>query len=81
MTYPMVKTIIQKMQAQQKPMHVIMLIQATRITTTPIDIPYTKMGFSKWGSKVAFGVYRSRINAFIANIFLYLEVNILIYPG
>ena len=81
MTYPMVKTIIQKMQAQQKPMHVIMLIQATRTTTTPIDIPCTKMGFSKWGSKVAFGVYRSWFDVFVANTFLSLTGNISTDPG
>ena len=71
-TDPMVQMLLHKMQAQQHPMHLMMSRQATRTTQPPIDIPCDNMYFPKWESKVSFGVYRSWVDAFFANTFIFL---------
>ena len=55
---PMVKMLLQKMQAQQQPIHLMLLRQVTSTTAPPTEIPCTNLDLPKWESKVAFGVYR-----------------------
>ena len=58
-SYPMVQFFLQKVQYQQKLMHLMLLSQANKTINPPTELPRVKLYFPKWDPKAAFRVYRS----------------------
>ena len=56
--------------------------QANKTTPPPpAEVPHVKLDLPEWETKFAFGFYKSRVDDFITNIFLFLAGKIATHLG